>query len=238
MGSTLLSLTNKALRHFNEVPLTSTTLATATGFQATVLDYVNDSIRSIQQAEYEWPFNWNESTITLVPGQTDPQLYALGSTTESVDWETFSVVRDDTLGVQSQAITYLDYDEYFQRYRDQDKAQVGSTSLGVQPPKYVFRPQKDLYVGFSPVPDRAYQVRYEWWGYNTDLTAHSDTTTIPTRFDHVIIAGVLAQGYSFRQNPALFNIYQKRHETGISKMRELLINRYKRVRDGRRGGAG
>ena len=237
MGSTALSLTNRVLRHFNEVELDSTTFSTATGFHSAAKDYVNDAIRSVQQSEYEWPFNWAETTVTIVPGQTDPQLYSLHADAESVDWETFTLVRDDSLAVPETYLKYIDYDEWFQRHRDTDKSQVGSATLGIQLPSRVFRTQ-DLKFGITPVPDRAYQVKYQYWGFTSELTAHGDTTTIPSRFDHVITAGAIADVYMFRSNMQAFNMYKKKHTDGISKMRELLINRYKRVRDNRVGGSG
>lgn len=232
MGSTVLSLTNKLLRHFNEVELTSVTFSTATGFHSAAIDYINDAIRTIQQSEYEWPFNWNETEVTLVPGQADPQLYALEADAETVDWDTFCLVRDDSLSVVETYLPYIDYDEWFQTKRDTDKSQVGSSSLGIQPPRRVFRTQ-DLKFGVTPIPDRAYKVKYQWWGFTDILDTHSDTTTIPSRFDHVIFNGAASDVYMFRGNMPAANMYKKKQEEGISKMRELLINRYKKVRDGR-----
>jgi len=231
-GSTILSLTNKLLRHFNEVELTSATFPTANGFHAAAIDYVNDSIRTIHQAEYEWPFNWDEETVTLVPGQTDPQLYDLATDAETVDWDTFCLVRDDTLTVSETYLKYIDYDDWFQTIRSNDKAQVGSATLGIQPPQQVFRTQ-DLKFGVTPIPDRAYQVKYQYWGFKAALTTYSETTTIPTRFDHIIFAGAASDVYMFRGNMPAANMYKKKQTDGISKMRELLINRYKTVRDGR-----
>lgn len=229
--STFLELTNDVLRHFNDVEFTTTTLSTATGFHAVVKDAVNDSIRYIQQAEYEWPFNWEEDTQVLVPGQADPQIYAFDADVESVDWESFTLVRDDSLSITETPLQYIDYDEWYKKIRPTDKSQVGTT-LGVQPPKYVFRTQNSKF-GISPIPDRAYTIRWEQWAYPSELSLHGDSTTIPSRFDHVIFKGALSRCYSFRQNMPLAKWYKDEQDAGVSKMRELLINRYRNLTDAR-----
>jgi len=235
-ASTLLKLTNDVLRHFNEVELTSTTLGTAVGFHSAVIDYVNDAIRDISQTEKQWPFNWAEAEVTLVPGQADPQLYALESLAETVDWQTFTLVRDDTLDIKEKPLVYLEYDDWYKTHRATDKDQVGTT-LGIQPPKYVFR-TKNSEFGVSPIPDRAYKVRYEYWTYAVDLAAHDDTSTIDARFDNVIKKGALASCYHFRQNAEVGNTYEKKFRKGVLDMRELLINHDLKTRDTRTGRSG
>ena len=241
-GSTFLSLTNKVLRHFNEVQLTSANFATATGFQAAAQDYVNEVIRDIQQAEYQWPFNWNQTEQVLTPNLA-PNAYTTPSTCEFVDWESFFLVADATLTnpVSQQWLDIKDYDYWRQNdaandYNAAALVAAGGT-LGVQPPSYVFRTQ-DSQIGFSPIADQAYTISYEWWGYPSELSVYSDTTTIPSRFDHVIFKGCAALGYAFRGNIPMYNIFDKWKMDGISKMRELLINQYKTVRDNRLRRAG
>lgn len=243
-GSTFLSLTNRVLRHFNEVVLTSTTFPTATGFQLTVQDYVNEAVRELQQSEYEWPFNYNKSnqimTLYTVGGFTAPNVYALPATYESVDWESFVLKPDTTLTnpVTAQHVPYKDYDEYRQIYEKQDLDQMAQYNannaniIGIQPPQFVFRAQNDKF-GIFPISDQAYNVDFEWWGYPAELNLNTDTTTVPSRFDHVIFKGAVAYGYMFRGDQASYQMWRKLYEDGINKMRELLINRYKNVRDAR-----
>ena len=57
MATTFIDLTNKVLRRLNEVEMTSSDFASATGVQALAKDAVRDSIAKINQAEFEWPFN-------------------------------------------------------------------------------------------------------------------------------------------------------------------------------------
>ena len=65
MATTFLQLVNQVNRRLNEVELTSTNFASATGFYAHAKDAVNASIRYINQSEFEWPFNHNTQTTTL-----------------------------------------------------------------------------------------------------------------------------------------------------------------------------
>lgn len=237
MGSTYLSLVNRVLAHFNEVQLNSTNFATATGFYQVAKDAVNDSIRQIQQAEYEWPFNWQETTQTLTPtssitGHTVAYPLPTGTISfETVDWESFKLVRDDTLEVPAKHLPYMDYNEYLQRQQSQD-LNIDYNDTGIRLPQKISRSQDDNII-VTPPPDRAYQIQYEWWGYETSMTSHGDTTTIPERFDHVIHKGALGLCYDFRGDQIRSSKYTKEQEKGIFKMRELLINRFKKMRDKR-----
>lgn len=235
--STYLQLTNRVLRHFNDVELTSGNFSSATGFQAVVKDYVNDAIRAIQQSEYQWPFNWEEDTQVLTPAAADPQIYEFDADVETVDWDSFSLKRDDSLNIKETYLKYIEYDEWYSRIRPYDRGQIGSTTLGIQPPKYVFRTQDGKF-GITPIPDRAYTIRWEQWAYPSELSAHGDSTTIPSRFDHVIFKGAVSKAYAFRQNMGVAKLFEQDFKDGISKMRELLINRYVKVRDGRVARAG
>lgn len=236
MGTDFLSLTNSVLRHFGEVELTSTNFATAQGFHAVAKDAVRDAIRTIQQTEYEWPFNFQSGTLTLTPtataGHTQEYAYPAGTiSVESIDWESFYLLRDDTLEVDERQVGYIEYDEWLKRYRAKDK-NIEYTDTSIRLPEKIFRTQNEKF-GVTPPPDRAYSLGYNWWGYETDLSAYSDTTTVPSRFDHVIRLGAFARCYQHREDIANYNISNKRFQEGIMKMRELLINQFKTMRDNR-----
>lgn len=239
MGSTFLSLTNSVLRHFGEVELTSTTFASAQGFHAVAKDAVRDAIRTIQQTEYEWPFNFQTGTLSLTAttatlGHTLFYAYPTGTyNVEAIDWESFYLLRDDALDpeVPEKQVPAIEYDEWLKNYRAKDK-NIDYDDTSIRMPEKVFRTQ-DEKVGVTPPPDRAYKLGFNWWGYETDLSAYSDTTTVPSRFDHVIRQGAFARCYQHREDIANYNISNKRFQEGISKMRELLINQYKTLRDNR-----
>lgn len=231
MSSTYLDLCNKVLEHFNEPRLTSSNFTTVTGFHAVVKDSVNDAIREIQQAEYQWPFNWQEATRNVTPNPSTLIFYTFNSDVETVDWDSFVLQRDDTLGVSEKKLEEIDYDTWLQTYRARDAAQIGAT-LGVQVPDMIFRTQ-DLKLGVSPISDRTYTLRWEQFVFPAVLSTYTATSSIPDRFDHVIFKGALSRCYAFRQNMPLSNWYKTQQKEGIVQMRELLINRYSTMRDNR-----
>lgn len=242
MGSTFLSLTNSVLRHFGEVELTSSNFSSATGFHAVAKDAVRDAIRVIQQTEYEWPFNHQTATVTLTATHSATlgitQVYALPTGTisaESVDWESFHVKRNDDLSptVKERSLPYKSYDEWLRTYRSRDQ-NISYTSTDIREPEFVFRDQASN-LGVSPPADRRYSLKYEFWGYETDLSAYSDTTSVPSRFDHVIRQGAFARCYQHREDIANYNISNKRFTEGITKMRQLLIPPPVTMRDNRVG---
>ena len=57
MSYNYLGLVNDVLGRFNETPLTDATLGTAVGSYSVAKEGVNSAIRTINQQEFNWPFN-------------------------------------------------------------------------------------------------------------------------------------------------------------------------------------
>lgn len=86
-----LGLVNRALQDYNEVPLTNATFATATGFQGTVKDYVNDALNDIYTwQDAAWPFLWTQKAFNTTINQG---LYTYDPTVLYVNWDSFNIVR-------------------------------------------------------------------------------------------------------------------------------------------------
>ena len=68
MSGTYLTLTNNTLARLNEVQLTSSNFSSARGIQVQAQNAVNESIRFINQKEYNFPFNHATETKTLTAG--------------------------------------------------------------------------------------------------------------------------------------------------------------------------
>ena len=68
MAYDYLGLINDVNRRLNEVELTTSNFATATGEYGMIKDAVNASIRYINQHEYEWPFNHVTADETMTAG--------------------------------------------------------------------------------------------------------------------------------------------------------------------------
>ena len=218
MAYDYLGITNDVAGRLNETALTTSNFATVTGFYAAIKEAVNSSIRHINQSHFSWPFNWNSEELTLEAGVTR---YAVPAEAKYVDFDTFRVKRDTSLDVGSaKRLKQVTYDEYVDRYVDQED-ESDSTKGGV--PEKVFRSQNNEF-GIVPLPDKAYQVDFEYFTFPVDLSLHSDVPSIPERFRYVIVDGAMYYAYMFRDNIEMATLSQQKFDQGIKQMRTLLVN--------------
>ena len=117
MAETYLTLTNKVIARLNEVALTSTTFSSARGIQVQCQNAVNESIRFINQREFNYPFNHATETKTLTAGVVR---YSLPTSTKTVDYNTFRIVKDSDLGNSGYKLNLLDYNDYINRVINQE----------------------------------------------------------------------------------------------------------------------
>ena len=292
MAETYLTLTNKVLARLNEVELTSTTFTSARGIQTQVKNAINESIRYINQREFNYPFNHATDSETLVAGTFK---YSIPATAKLADYDTFRVVKDSDLGVSGGKLNSMNYKEYIEHHiTNEDEittttlngshsssvetltltsttgfdaagsAFIGSEIIsytaisgndltgvtrgtqsttaaihasGVQvaqfsngsAPTHVIRTLDNNYILF-PCPDKAYTIKYDYFTFPTDMSAHGDTTSIPDRFAPVIVDGATAFVYQYRGETQQYAINFTRYEQGIKNMQTLLINKFDYLR--------
>lgn len=223
MAYDFLGLVNDVNRRVNEVELTSANFDTAQGFYNTAKDAVNSAIRQINYEQFEWPFNHQTHTETLVDGTTR---YDFPATAKTVDMDTFRVKRNTTFNNQTNKLNILSYEEYLERYADQeyntDSAIKGAPTQVFRTPAFQF--------GIVPLPDNAYEVEYEYYELPIDLSAATDTTNIPEHFRSIIIDGAMTYVYLFRGNSQDAALMQQKFVYGINSMRTIYINRTEYVR--------
>ncbi len=218
MAYDFLSLTNDVAKRLNETELTSTNFAAAAGFYSAIKEAVNSAIRHVNQSHFGWPFNHNVYEQTLTAGITR---YPIPTQAKYVDFDTYRVRRNITLGVgRAQHLTQLSYDEYVDIYIDQeDETDVTKGAA----PQFVFRTQNAEF-GVVPMPDKAYQVDFEYFMDPVDLILNTDVPTIPERFRHVIIDGAMYYAYMFRDNIEMASVSQRKFDEGIKQMRTVTVN--------------
>ena len=95
-------------------------------------------------------------------------------------------------------------------------------------PEYVVRTPDNNYL-FYPFPNRSYSVKFDYFTFPTDMSAHDDTTTIPDRFDAVIVDGATAFVYQYRGETTQYQLNFQRFEQGIKNMQTLLVNKFEYV---------
>ena len=292
MAESYLTLTNKVLARLNEVQLTSSNFTNARGIQVQAQNAVNESVRYINQKEFQYPFNHSTKTETLVPGTVR---YSIPTTAKTVDYNTFRIVKDSDLGSSGGRLYVLNYNDYINSYITQedeitttnldgsltdsattitvnsttgfdstgtifigneqitytgtssttftgatrgandttaaahsDDTQVAQFESGGVP-QYVARTPDNNFLLY-PFPTKGFSLKYDFFSFPTDMSAHSDTTTIPDRFAAVIVDGATAFVYQYRGETNQYQLNFQRFEQGIKNMQTLLVNRFEYVR--------
>jgi hypothetical protein len=292
MAETYLTLTNKVIARLNEVALTSTTFSSARGIQVQCQNAINESIRFINQREFNYPFNHATATQTLTAGVVR---YSLPASTKTVDYNTFRIVKDSSLGNGGYKLGLLDYNDYINRVINQeDEIETTTTSTthtdsvttitvsstsgfdsagtivignetitytGVTSttftgatrgagsttaasiasgvtvaqfdrggvPEYVVRTPDNNYLLY-PYPNKSYAIKFDYYTFPSDLSAHGDTTSIPDRFAPVIVDGATAFVYQYRGETQQYQLNMQRFEQGIKNMQTLLVNKFSYLR--------
>ena len=292
MAESYLTYTNKVLARLNEVQLTSSNFSNARGIQVQAQNAVNESIRYINQKEFQYPFNHSTKTETLVAGTVR---YSIPTTAKTVDYNTFRLVKDSDLGSSGGRLYIINYNDYVNSYITQedeitttnldgsltdsattitvnsttgfdsagtifigneqitytgtssttftgatrgandttaaahsDDTQVAQFESGGVP-QYVARTPDNNFLLY-PFPTKGFSLKYDFFSFPTDMSAHSDTTTIPDRFAAVIVDGATAFVYQYRGETAQYQLNFQRFEQGIKNMQTLLVNRFEYVR--------
>lgn len=225
MPTSYIDLCNLTLRRLNEVEIDSSDFASCRGIQALVKDAVKTSIAKINQSEYSWPFNLASYTQILTIGQEE---YSWPSDLKIVDWNSFQLIENDSLGSQFTHLRFITTDQWFENHRDTD-AKAGSSGRGI--PSLIFPSGQGF--GVTPSPDKAYSIGYKYYKSHTEITLFSDQSRIPTQFDNIIVDGAMLQMYLFKDNAQSAQIIASIFEQGIKQMQSQLINQYDSIRDRR-----
>jgi len=96
-------------------------------------------------------------------------------------------------------------------------------------PQYVIRTPDNNYILF-PYPDKSFSIKYDYFTFPSDMSAHSDTTSIPDRFAPIIADGATAFVYQYRGETQQYQLNMQRFEQGIKNMQTLLVNRFEYIR--------
>lgn len=223
MAYNFLGLVNEVNRRLNEVELSSSNFATATGFYSAAKDAVNSSIRHINHEEFNWPWNHVEEEDRLSAGVTR---YGYPYDAKTIDMDTFRIKRDATLNTNTVKLKTLDYKEYLDKYLDYE---YNSNTDMRSTPRYVVRAPSQEFI-LVPTPDKDYELVYEYYRNPVDLELYDDVPNIPVEFRHIIVDGAMFYAYQFRSDTQASQISQAKFQEGIKYMRTLYINQYDYVR--------
>ena len=222
MGSTFLTLTNKLLRRFNELELNATTFSGAKGIHALAKDAIVNSLNTINQQDWKWPFNYFTTGVadfTLSIGQ---EIYNYPLLAEDVDIDNAHIKKTTTPDQQALRLNPITHDEYKRTFHQDALNHNTTAQYGL--PRYICK-SPDLKLIFHIKPDAAYTVNIPYWLIPTEPVNHGSTVTVPTRFDDVIVDGGIYYMAMMRNDTdrAILNLEKKFIQQGIPRMKKLLI---------------
>ena len=212
---TFLELINSVLREINEVEIT--TVSSTRGIQTSVKDFINKSERDIINSEVEWPFSVVSQSFTTTAGTAE---YSQESNSKTVDYDSFTV--QESASTSERKLRYISFTEYLDSRNETDtNPNTDSRSL----PEFVYT-TPDNKIGLSPVPDvSTYTVRYYYYQTVSDMSANTDTPTIPERFHDVIVNRARYYTHMLRSDVQFSQLALRDYTEGLSRMRIELINR-------------
>ena len=194
-----------------------TTVSTTRGIQTSVKDFINKAQRDIINSEVEWPFTVVNQSFTTTASTAE---YSRETNAKTVDFDSFTVQESATTAERT--LRYLSFEEYLEGYNEIDTNPNGD-SEGL--PRFVYS-TPDNKIGLSPVPDvSTYTIRYYYYQTTTDMSANTDTPTIPERFHDVIVNRARYFAHMLRSDIQFSQLALRDYEAGLSRMRIELINK-------------
>lgn len=233
MGTkTFLSYANDLLVPFGETQISSSDWSSLTGPQLAAKNGVLRAVRQIMSIERKWPFNIQDGEQVLTAGTFE---YAWPSGFRDVDMNSFYIEKDDTLNVNTSVLPEMSEEDWIRFEKESD---FNNTTSGRNVPTNVVRlPSKYL---ITPNPNGAYTVKFKYYSIPTDMSAYTDTTTIPDEYQDVVIDHGMIWLNKFYENDEQQAQAINEAKESLKDMRSILINhdfvmRDTRVRNTNRG---
>ena len=138
------------------------------------------------------------------------------------------VSRED---VTTRKIRYISYDDYLQRFKEQDDRN-SSGHHGM--PQYVYRKPDYTSFGLTPIPDKNdYLISYDYYTTHTDLSAHGDNMALPDRFSPLIVDRSKYYVYMLRSDPDHANLSNRDYQRKLNLLNTDYASRADYMRDTR-----
>ena len=145
-----------------------------------------------------------------------------------LDVDYIRVCRED---VTTRKLRYISYDDYLQRFKEQDDRN-SSGHYGM--PQYVYRKPDYSSFGITPIPDKNdYLISYDYYTTHTDLSAHGDSMSLPDRFSPLIVDRSKYYVYMLRSDPDHANLSNKDYQRKLNLLKTDYASRADYMRDTR-----
>ena len=140
-------------------------------------------------------------------------------------------VRVSRADVTTRKLRYISYDDYLQRFREQDDRN-SSGHHGM--PQYVYRKPDYSSFGLTPIPDKNdYLINYDYYTTHTDLSAHGDNMALPDRFAPLIVDRCKYYTYMLRSDPDHANLSNRDYQRKLNLLKTDYASRADYMRDTR-----
>ena len=140
-------------------------------------------------------------------------------------------IRVSRADVTTRKIRYISYDDYLQRFKEQDDRN-SSGHHGM--PQYVYRKPDYSSFGLTPIPDKNdYLISYDYYTTHTDLSAHGDNMALPDRFSPLIVDRSKYYVYMLRSDPDHANLSNRDYQRKLNLLKTDYASRADYMRDTR-----
>ena len=141
----------------------------------------------------------------------------------------FRIKRDNTLNVGTEKLKNLVYEEWLEKYADDEFN--SDTSIRGVPTHIVRTPGRELIC--HPIPDQAYSIVYEYYTFGYDLESALDVPSLPEQYRFAIVDGAMYYAFQFRGDTPAADVALKKFTDQIKYLRSININRTPYLRDTR-----
>ena len=221
-GNTLLLTNAEASQEVNDLIV---------GRSYTVLTQTSGATLTLEIGTSSGGSQTKSATLTISSGNeillTETTFTATATThyvsfTEAAGAAAFVKLVELSESATSIALKYLSYEEYTERYRERD-SRPDVDKFG--DPEYVYTTYNDE-IGLTPIPDTSNRsLKFDYYVASSALSAATDTSIIPERFEPVINARSKYYTYMFRSDTQTAQFALKEYEDGLKRMRVELLNR-------------
>ena len=199
--------------------MTESNFVTTTGVYGDAKGAVNRAIDFINLNQRYWRFNHATQELVLTPGVAR---YDFPTNSRVIDFGSFRIKEDATLGNKTQKLKLFDYDEYLKKYvEDEYKVSEGYRNI----PDKVCKTNSVQFV-VHPVPDKAYPLVFEYFTHPAPLENATDVPSIPEKYRLAIFYGAMGEMYDFRDDEQKADKYFAMRDNLIKDMRKEEINRH------------
>jgi len=128
-------------------------------------------------------------------------------------------------------LEFITYNDWLETHKEVDVVNDdGSYAI----PVYVYRKPNYTYFGLSPVPDRSdYVIQYDYYITHTDLSAYTDTISLPDRFAPLIVDRAKYYTYMLRSDPQHATLAERDYKEKLRLLRVDYASSQEYMRDSR-----